>query len=123
VSGMTGDKPQGAVERIEVVDPGELGQAVRDLYYNSSLTTVNDHEVRISVMTEPYRWHHHPDSDEMFMGVEGGLVIEFDQREILLCRGQLITVPRGVRHRTRPEGEWSVNLTFERRDAQTIFDE
>ena len=121
---MTGDEGiHGAIDQIKVLDPGELGDVVRDRYHNRSLTTVNDHEVRLSVMTEPFRWHHHPDSDETFMGVEGGLIIEFGQREIVLRSGQMITVPRGVRHRTRPEGARSVNLTFERRGAETVFDE
>jgi len=120
---MTEDGPREAVAQIELADPGKLSKAVRDRYHNCSLTTVNDHEVRISVTTEPFRWHHHPDSDETFMGVEGGLIIEFGQREIVLRSGQMITVPRGVRHRTRPEGARSVNLTFERRGAETVFDE
>ena len=120
---MTEDETQKAVKQTEVLDPAKLGQEVRDRYHNRSLTTVNDHEVRISVMTEPFRWHHHPDSDETFMGVEGGLIIELGQREIVLSGGQMITVPRGVRHRTRPEGARSVNLTFERRGAETVFDE
>ncbi|MDQ6622921.1 MAG: cupin domain-containing protein [Verrucomicrobiota bacterium] len=96
---------------------------IRARYHNRSLTTVNDHEVRLGVMTEPFPWHHHPDSDETFLGVEGGLIIEFEGREIVLACGEMITVPRGVRHRTRPEGERSVNLTFERQGAATVFDE
>ena len=120
---MTEDGTQGAAGQMELLDPGKLSQTVRDRYHNRSLTRVNDHEVRISVMTEPFRWHHHPDSDETFIGIEGGLIIEFDQREIVLRRGQLITIPRGVRHRTRPEGARSVNLTFERRGAETVFDQ
>ena len=75
-------------------------------------------------MTEPFRWHHHPDSDEMFIVVEGGLIIEFDDdREILLRPGQMLNVPRGVLHRTRPEGVRSVNLTLERGNAATVFEE
>ena len=105
------------------LDPAKLGKAVSDPYHNRSLTMVNDHEIRISVMTERFRWHRHPDSDETFMGVEGGLIIEFDDREVLLRPGQLITIPCGVRHRTRPEGERSVNLTFERTGAKTVFEE
>ena len=120
---MTEDETQGAAGQMELLDPRKLSKAVRDRYHNRSLTRVNDHEVRISVMTEPFRWHHHPDSDETFIGIEGGLIIEFDQREIVLRRGQLITIPRGVRHRTRPEGARSVNLTFERRGAETVFDQ
>ncbi len=86
-------------------------------YDNHSIATVNDHEVRISTMTEDYHWHCHPDSDESFLSLEGGLYIDFDDRTVELKPGQLLTVPRGVRHRTRPMGTRSVNLTFERKNA------
>lgn len=88
-------------------------------YNNHSITTVNDHEIRISTMTEAYHWHCHPDSDESFLSLEGGLFIDFDDRTIELTPGQMITVSRGVRHRTRPVGKRSVNLTFERANAPT----
>ncbi len=86
-------------------------------YDNHPIATVNDHEVRISAMTEPYHWHCHPDSDETFLALEGGLFIDLDDRTVELLPGHLITIPRGVRHRTRPIGERSTNLTFERANA------
>jgi mannose-6-phosphate isomerase-like protein (cupin superfamily) len=88
-------------------------------YNNHSIASVNDHEVRISVMTESYHWHCHPDSDESFLALEGGLLIDFDDRTVELLPGHMITVKRGVRHRTRPVGDRSVNLTFERVNAET----
>jgi len=88
-------------------------------YDNHSIATVNDHEVRISTMTEDYHWHCHPDSDESFLAIEGGLFIDFDDRTVELRPGQMITVNRGVRHRTRPVGARSVNLTFERVGARS----
>ncbi len=88
-------------------------------YDNHPVAAVNDHEVRISVMTEAYRWHCHPDSGETFLSVEGGLLIHLDTTTIELAPGNLFTVRRGVRHRTRPVGARSVNLTFERKDAKT----
>ncbi len=93
--------------------------ATSEPYNNHPIAAVNDHEVRISVMTEPYRWHRHPDSDESFLALEGGLFIDFDDRTIELLPGHLITVRRGVRHRTRPIGARSVNLTFERAGARS----
>lgn len=104
-----------------LVDPLALSRLVTDEYSNVSLGNVNDHEIRMSVMTEQFRWHHHPDSDETFYGVEGELVIEFEDREVVVRPGQLVTVPAGMLHRTRPAGARSVNLTFERKDAGTIF--
>jgi mannose-6-phosphate isomerase-like protein (cupin superfamily) len=83
-------------------------------YDNHPIAKVNDHEVRISTMTEAYHWHCHPDSDECFVVLEGGLFIDFDDRTVELLPGHMLTVNRGVRHRTRPIGERPVNLTFER---------
>jgi mannose-6-phosphate isomerase-like protein (cupin superfamily) len=91
--------------------------ALADRYDNHPIASVNDHEVRISTMTEAYHWHCHPDSDECFLALEGGLFIDFDDRTVELLPGNMITVNRGVRHRTRPMGERSVNLTFERAGA------
>jgi mannose-6-phosphate isomerase-like protein (cupin superfamily) len=88
-------------------------------YDNHALANVNDHVVRISVMTQPYHWHCHPNSDETFLVIEGGLVIEFEQGEIQLAPGQMATVSRGVPHRTRPLGRRSVNLTFEAANTET----
>jgi mannose-6-phosphate isomerase-like protein (cupin superfamily) len=93
--------------------------AAAESYENHSIAKVNDHEVRISIMTEAYHWHRHPDSDESFLALEGGLFIDFDDRTVKLLPGQMITVNRGVRHRTRPIGGRSVNLTFERAGARS----
>jgi mannose-6-phosphate isomerase-like protein (cupin superfamily) len=93
--------------------------ATAESYDNHPVTKVNDHEVRISIMTEAYHWHCHPDSDESFLELEGGLYIDFDDRSVGLLPRQMITVNRGVCHRTRPIGERSVNLTFERAGART----
>lgn len=106
-----------------LIDALTLSRAVTEAYRNVSLGKVNDHEIRMSVMTEQFRWHRHPDSDESFFGVDGELVIEFADREVVVRPGQFVTVPAGTLHRTRPAGERSVNLTFERVGAKTVFEE
>jgi mannose-6-phosphate isomerase-like protein (cupin superfamily) len=105
----------------DVADPLALSRLIKEPYDNRSLATVNDHEIRMSVMTEQFRWHSHPSSDETFYGVDGDLVIEFPEGEVTVKPGQFVTVPAGMLHRTRPAGERSVNLTFERAGAATIF--
>lgn len=106
-----------------VIDPLQISAAIADAYQNQSLGPVNDHEIRLSVMTQAFGWHRHPDSDETFMALEGGLVIEFEGAEAILRPGEMLTVGRGVLHRTRPAGARSVNLTFERIGATTEFAE
>ena len=89
-------------------------------YDNHPIAKNNDHVVRIATMSEPYHWHFHPNSDETFLVIEGCLAIEFESGSIELDPGQLITIPRGVRHRTRPVGGRSVNLTFELAQSETV---
>lgn len=97
----------------------EAAAAVGGSYENRVIGRINDHVVRMSVMTGPYHWHRHPNSDETFLTLEGAVVIEFAERTVTLGPGQLLTVPAGQVHRTRPEGGRSVNITVEREDTET----
>lgn len=86
---------------------------------NLPIALVNDHVVRVSVMTAPYFWHFHPNSDETFLVLEGSVFIDLENETIELFPSQLFTIPKNVVHRTRPAGERSVNLTFESNDLTT----
>lgn len=90
-------------------------------YFNTVINHLNDHVVRMGIMTAPYPWHLHPDSDETFIGVEGTVIIETPEGEFKLTPGTSLTIPRNMPHRTRPGGERSVNLTVEKADMETIF--
>jgi mannose-6-phosphate isomerase-like protein (cupin superfamily) len=103
------------------IKPTALQRAITQAYQNDCLTRVNDHEVRMSVMTHPFGWHHHPDSDETFLVIEGELVISFEEGEVVLAPGEMLTVEAGRVHKTRPGGARSVNLRFERAGAETVF--
>jgi mannose-6-phosphate isomerase-like protein (cupin superfamily) len=111
-----------AVESPKPVDPLTLSRAVTSAYQNCSIARVNDHEIRMSVMTSGFPWHQHPDSDETFFAIDGELILEFEDREVALRPGEFLTVPKGERHRTRPGGARSVNLTFEKIGSDAIYD-
>ncbi|MCP3725329.1 cupin domain-containing protein [Paraburkholderia sp. CNPSo 3272] len=105
---------------IEPTDFLAMTTALRDGYRNEVVTTVNDHDIHVSVMEVPFLWHFHPDSDETFIGIEGVLIIDFEDGTTELRAGQLLTIPAGVRHRTRPGSARSINLTVEKANATTI---
>ncbi|MBA3649272.1 MAG: cupin domain-containing protein [Chitinophagales bacterium] len=89
-------------------------------YLNLPLCLINDHVIRMSIMTEPFYWHLHPNSDEIFLAIEGSLYIDLETHTVELLPGQLFTVPVNVKHRTRPKGGRSVNLTFEHNEIKTV---
>jgi mannose-6-phosphate isomerase-like protein (cupin superfamily) len=104
----------------QLIDLNQYHQAITDAYANHVLTNVNNHVVRISVMTEDFYWHYHPNSDETFIVLEGTLLLDLESGTIEIDKGQLFTVPANVRHRTRPKEGRSVNLTFELASIQTV---
>jgi len=106
---------------LTIVDINSITTAATGLYANFTVANVNDHVIRASVMTEPYYWHFHPNSDESFLVMEGVLIIDLEDRVVELLPGQLFTIPKNVKHRTRPKSERSVNITFEHRDMETII--
>jgi len=108
---------------LEMVDVGALQAAVQVPYGNQVLLDVNRECLRLAVFEGLYRWHRHPDSDELFLVVEGALEIEFrDRAPVRLAPWQCLVVPAGTVHRTRALGR-TVNLTFERQGAATEFED
>lgn len=61
----------------------------------------NDSEVRLCKLEGEFHWHHHDETDEMFLVVEGELEIDFEDRTETLRAGEMIVVPRGTEHRPR----------------------
>ena len=103
-----------------LIDLGKYHRAITDTYANHILTNVNNHVVRISIMTEDYYWHYHPNSDESFIVLEGILLLDLETGTVEIAEGQLFTVAANVPHRTRPKGARSVNLTFEQTAIETV---
>ncbi|BCG86558.1 hypothetical protein MesoLj113c_26680 [Mesorhizobium sp. 113-3-9] len=88
-------------------------------YRNVVVAALNDHVLRLSVMTEPYGLHSHPDSDEIFVGIDRTALVEFEDSSVELGPADLVTVPKGVIHKTRPLGDRSVNLKIEPANLET----
>ncbi|MFD0795436.1 cupin domain-containing protein [Mucilaginibacter litoreus] len=106
---------------IDLLDFQKLGETYELNNHNELIGAVNDHIVRLAVMTERYPRHVHPNSDEIFIGVEGIVIIETDQQVFELSPGMCLTIPGKTAHSTRPKTDRSVNLTIERKDTETVF--
>jgi mannose-6-phosphate isomerase-like protein (cupin superfamily) len=56
-----------------------------------------------------FHWHHHEDTDEFFLVLEGELQIDFeDQPTVALKPHQGYTIPKGIVHRTRAPERTSI---------------
>jgi mannose-6-phosphate isomerase-like protein (cupin superfamily) len=104
-----------------IVDIQAEQRQVSAAYGNTVLLDVNGDCMRLAVFEGEYRWHYHPDSDELFLVVAGELQIDFDDGvQMKLGPWQCLVVPAGTVHRTRAIGR-TVNVTFEKQQTEVVF--
>ena len=66
---------------------------------------MNDYQFKLVKIEGDFVWHDHSDTDEVFIVLDGEMVIEFEDGRVSLSAGEMFVVPRGVRHRPFAEKE------------------
>ncbi len=73
------------------------------------LTSVNDYDVKVVKLQGEFVWHSHPDTDELFLVLQGRLTIQLREhdvvRDVVLGEQDVFVVPRGVEHCPRADDE------------------
>jgi mannose-6-phosphate isomerase-like protein (cupin superfamily) len=88
-------------DHLQTIDVNEMVRECTDKWFNQTLTKVNDSVVRVGIIEGEYHWHKHDKDDEFFFVLSGQLLVDLEDRTIVLDPNQGVTVPRGVIHRTR----------------------
>jgi mannose-6-phosphate isomerase-like protein (cupin superfamily) len=72
---------------------------IPDLWAPRVVAQLNDYHIKIARIQGEFVWHSHPETDELFLIVQGELTIQLRDGEVTLREGELFVVPRGVEHR------------------------
>ncbi len=87
-------------------EPIILGDALdtfHQLWSPRIVATVNNFDVRVAKVHGEHVWHAHDDTDEFFLVLDGELHIalrdSIGHRTVILPKGAVFTVPRGVEHK------------------------
>ena len=70
----------------------------------------NGNKVFLAKAKGAFTWHSHPETDDLFLVLEGRLTIDLPDGSVELGPGELYVVPAGVEHRPRSEEGASVLL-------------
>lgn len=73
---------------------------------------MNDYQFKLSKLQGEFIWHSHPETDEVFLVVDGSMTIEFRDGRVVLKAGEMFVVPRGVEHKPVADEECWI-LLFE----------
>ena len=71
---------------------------------------MNDNQFKLAKVQGEFSWHTHPDTDEVFIIIEGVLEIEFRDGKVRLEAGEMFVVPKGVEHKPAVEHECRIML-------------
>jgi len=71
---------------------------------------VNDQYVKVAKVQGQLAWHKHDSEDEMFLVVYGCLILQFEDKEVVLNPGDFYVVPKGTLHNPVAEEECGIVL-------------
>lgn len=71
---------------------------------------LNDSYVKLAKLRGEFVWHQHEAEDELFLVVEGRLLIKLRDRDLWLDAGEFAIIPKGVEHMPVAEEEVHVLL-------------
>ncbi|QTH71708.1 cupin domain-containing protein [Pseudoalteromonas xiamenensis] len=69
---------------------------------------MNDYQFKLAKVQGEFVWHSHDDTDEVFLVIEGDMIIEFRDGKVALSAGEMFVVPKGVEHKPFAESECHV---------------
>jgi mannose-6-phosphate isomerase-like protein (cupin superfamily) len=110
----------------EPIDLQTALAAFDQLWSPRIVTRVNDYDVRIAKVAGEHVWHAHDNTDEFFLVLNGELSISLrdtdqGERVVVLPKGAVFVVPRGVEHRPFSNEGASI-LLFEPSGTSTVGD-
>jgi mannose-6-phosphate isomerase-like protein (cupin superfamily) len=102
--------------------PDSLQQVTRH-WAPKRVASLNDaYDVRIVKVAGEFVWHSHTDTDELFYILSGDLTIHLcepgneqtkDLQDIQLSAGEMVVIPKGVRHRPVTNGQGCAIMVLE----------
>lgn len=85
---------------INKVNLQKAVNSISELYQYLEIGKLNDHMLNVvQVENRTLDFHIHEKSDELFYAIEGTFDIELDNDIIKMEQGDLIIIPKGIRHR------------------------
>ena len=74
------------------------------------IAEMNNYQFKLARLEGEFVWHQHDDTDETFIVLEGELSIDLESGPVVLRAGEMLVIPKGMRHRPHATTEAKVLL-------------
>lgn len=92
---------------------------IPDFWQPRVVAEMNDYQFKLVRIEGDFIWHDHPETDEVFIILEGTLRIDFRDGAVTLNPGEMFVVPKGVEHKPYAEKEVRMMLVEPRGTLNT----
>jgi mannose-6-phosphate isomerase-like protein (cupin superfamily) len=80
---------------------------------------MNDYQFKVVKLEGDFIWHHHENTDETFIVLDGTLRIDFRDGVVEVTAGEMFVVPKGVEHKPCADREVKLLLIEPRGTSNT----
>lgn len=81
-----------------------------NLWAPKVIARMNDYHIKLARIKGDFVWHSHKETDEVFVIMDGNMRIDFRDGAVVLKKGEMFVVPKGVEHKPFAEGECHIML-------------
>jgi mannose-6-phosphate isomerase-like protein (cupin superfamily) len=93
---------------IDIVNLSVKFSLVKDQWDPKIIAQMNDYHFKIAKIQGEFIWHSHPETDEVFLVVDGNLTIHLREEDLNLKMGEMCVIPKGVEHKPAAETECQI---------------
>ena len=80
------------------IDLSQKFKQIQEHWSPKIIGELNGQHVKIAKIQGEFPWHKHEDEDELFMVIEGELIMRYRDHEETISAGQMTIVRKGVEH-------------------------
>jgi mannose-6-phosphate isomerase-like protein (cupin superfamily) len=95
---------------LSVINLNDKLAKFSDRWAPKVIAQMNDYQFKLVKLQGEFVWHRHIDTDEVFIVLDGELMIELRDGLVHLKTGEMFVVPKGVEHKPLAVAECYVML-------------
>jgi len=91
--------------RTQAINLGEKLSNFSDHWSPKIIAQMNDYHFKLVKFQGDFVWHDHKDTDEVFIVLGGEMTIHLRDRDVMVKKGEMFVIPKGVEHMTSAKTE------------------
>jgi mannose-6-phosphate isomerase-like protein (cupin superfamily) len=95
---------------IKVINFEEKFSKFSERFSPKIIAQMNDYHFKIERFIGDFIWHSHPETDEVFIVIDGNLQVDLRDKSLYLKAGDMVVIPKGVEHKPYAKEECKVLL-------------